>query len=101
MPRPRLCRRVASEPETTYFKPAGVPLRELEESIITVDEFEAIRLKDLEELEQEESATKMGISQPTFHRLILSARKKIADALVNGKAIKIEGGNFSLKGKND
>jgi predicted DNA-binding protein (UPF0251 family) len=96
MPRPRLCRRVKFEPETTYFKPAGIPLRKLEEVVLTVDEFEAIRLKDLEGLEQEEAAKKMNISQPTFFRLLDSARKKIADAIVNGKAIKIEGGSYKL-----
>ena len=93
MVRPRLCRRVRCNPEVTYFKPRGIPLRELEETILHVDEFEAVRLKDLEGLEQEECAKKMNISQPTFHRLVLSARKKITDAIVNGKAIKIEGGN--------
>lgn len=62
----------------------------LEESILAKDEFEAIRLKDLLNLEQTECAEKMNISQPTFHRLIVSARRKIADAIVNGKAIKIE-----------
>jgi predicted DNA-binding protein (UPF0251 family) len=96
MPRPRICRRVWFEPNVTYFKPAGIRMIDLEESILTVDEFEAIRLKDLEGLEQEECAKKMNISQPTFHRLILSARKKIADAIVNAKAIKIEGGNFKM-----
>jgi predicted DNA-binding protein (UPF0251 family) len=94
MPRPRLFRRVGFEPEVTYFKPAGIRMIDLEESILTVDEFEAVRLKDLEGMEQEEAAKKMSISQPTFHRLILSARKKIADAIVNGKAIRIEGGNY-------
>ena len=96
MPRPRLFRRVSFEPNATYFKPAGISLIELEESILTVDEFEAIRLKDLLGLDQEEAAKKMNISQPTFHRLVLAARKKIADAIVNGKAIKIEGGNFKM-----
>lgn len=96
MPRPRLCRRVGFEPGVTYFKPRGIPISELEESRLTVDEFEAVRLKDLEGLEQEEAAKKMNISQPTFHRLVLSARKKIADAIVNGKAIKIEGGNYKM-----
>lgn len=66
----------------------------LEETVLTVDEFEAVRLKDLEGLEQEEAARKMRISQPTFHRLLIDARKKIADAIVNGKAVKIEGGNY-------
>jgi uncharacterized protein len=99
MVRPRLCRRVGFNPNITYFKPRGVPLRELEEVILPVDEYEAVRLKDLEGLEQEECAKKMNISQPTFHRLVLSARKKIADSIVNGKALKIEGGNFKVMAK--
>ena len=97
MVRPRLCRRVCSNPNITYFKPRGIPLMELEEVILAVDEFEAVRLKDLEGLEQEDCAKKMNISQPTFHRLVLSARKKIADAIINGKAIRIEGGNFKIR----
>ena len=71
-------------------------MRYLKEVVLTVDGFEAIRLKDLECLEQEECARKMNISQPTFHRLISSARKIIADAIVNGKAIKIEGGSYNI-----
>jgi len=94
MVRPRLCRRVRFNPDITYFKPRGIPLRKLQEVILAIDEFEAVRLKDLEGLEQENCAKKMNISQPTFHRLVLSARKKIAGAIINGKAIKIEGGNF-------
>ena len=94
MPRPRLCRRVGLQPNVTYFKPAGIRARELDEAVLTVDEFEAVRLKDLIGLEQEDAAKRMNISQPTFHRLTLSARKTIADAIVNGKAIRIEGGNF-------
>jgi len=95
MVRPRLCRRIKFNPNITYFKPKGVPMVQLEEVILHVDEFEAVRLKDLEGLEQNECAKKMKISQPTFNRLILSARKKIADAIIKGKAIKIEWGNFS------
>lgn len=98
MPRPRLCRRVCFEPGVTYFKPAGIPIVDLEESTLTIDEFEAVRLKDLEGLEQEKAAEMMNISQPTFHRMISSARKKIADAIVNGKAIRIEGGVFQMAG---
>jgi len=94
MVRPKLCRKVRFNPNVTYFKPRGIPLTELEEIIINIDELEAIRLKDLKNLEQEECAKMMKISQPTFHRLILSARKKISDAIVNGKSIKIEGGNY-------
>jgi len=89
-------RRVFCNPEFTYFKPAGARLSELEEIILTVDEFEAIRLKDHEDLEQTQAAEKMGISQPTFQRIYESARKKIADAIVNGKAIRIEGGNYKI-----
>ena len=96
MVRPRRCRRVWFEPNITYFKPARVPMRNLKEVIITVDEFESIRLKDLEGLDQIKAAKKMNISQPTFFRLLDSARKKIADAIINGKAIKIEGGNYKL-----
>jgi len=90
------CRRVAFVPGVTFFKPAGIPLRDLEEIQLTVEEAEAIRLKDLEGLEQEECAEKMNISRPTFQRVLYSARQKIADALLNGKAIRIEGGNFEV-----
>ena len=96
MARPFKCRRVAFVPGVTFFKPAGIPLRALEESRLTVEEAEAIRLKDLEGLEQEEGAEKMNISRPTFQRVLASARQKIADALLNGKAIRIEGGNFEM-----
>jgi predicted DNA-binding protein (UPF0251 family) len=87
---------VCFEPGITYFKPAGVPMIDLEEINLTVDEFEAIRLKDVDGLEQEQSAQRMNISQPTFHRLYLEARKKIADVIINGKALKIEGGTYEI-----
>lgn len=96
MPRPRHCRQVCFQPGITYFKPAMVPITGLEEVILTVDEFEAIRLKDADGLEQEQSAKRMNISQPTFHRLYLEARRKIADVIVNGKALRIEGGNYEI-----
>jgi predicted DNA-binding protein (UPF0251 family) len=96
MSRPRICRRVYFEPNVTYFKPAGIRLVDLEEMVWSVDEFEAVRLKDLLQLDQETAARKMKISQPTFHRLVTSARKKIADAIINGKAIRIGGGNFKM-----
>ena len=98
MPRPRLCRRVGRMPDVAYFKPAGIPKKDLDETVLGVDEYEAVRLKDLLGLGQEEAAQQMGISQPTFHRLVLGARKKIADAIVNGKAIMIEGGDFRVTG---
>ena len=87
---------VVSIPEVTYFKPAGIPYRTLEEVRLSVEEAEAIRLKDLEGLEQEECAQRMNISRPTFHRVLVAARGKLADALLNGKAIRIEGGNFEM-----
>ena len=89
-------RRVAFIPEVTYFKPAGIPLRTLEEVCLSVEEAEAIRLNDLEGLEQEECAQRMNISRPTFHRVLGAGRRKLADALLNGKAIRIEGGNFEM-----
>ena len=98
MVRPRLCRRIGFQPDVTYFKPAGIRMIELQESVVAFDEFEAVRLKDLEEMEETEAAKKMNISQPTFNRLVRLARKKIADAIVNGKAIRIEGGNFKRTG---
>jgi len=97
MPRPPKCRRVKFFPKHTYFKPAGIPLRELKEEILTVEEIEALRLKDLEGLEQEECAQSMSISRPTFQRILVEARKKVAKALIYGKAIRIEGGTFILE----
>ena len=96
MPRPPKCRRVAFVPNITYYKPAGVPLRILDEVVLSVEEAEAIRLKDLKTLEQEECARKMNISRPTFQRVLASGRQKIADALYDGKAIRIEGGSFEM-----
>ena len=96
MPRPVKWRRVGFLPEVTYFKPAGIPLRMIEEVPLSIEELEAIRLKDREGLQQEECAQRMHISRPTFHRVLESARSKIADALINGKAIHIEGGNFKM-----
>ncbi|MBT3690657.1 DUF134 domain-containing protein [Candidatus Woesearchaeota archaeon] len=90
MPRPRRQRRISFEPDVTYFKPAGVRKSELEIVNLNLDELEALRLKNLKNLDQEQAAKEMKISQPTFHRLLLEARKKITDALVNGKALKIE-----------
>lgn len=96
MGRRQLWRKVSSIPLITYFKPAGVRLAELEEVKLLVEEAEAIRLKDLEGLEQEECAQKMSVSRSTFSRVLDSARQKIADALLNGKGIRIEGGNFEM-----
>ena len=96
MPRPVNQRIVAQMPSVVYFKPRGVPMSCLEQTVLTVDEFEAIRLAYLEGLYQADAAEKMSVSRQTFGRIIDSANKKIADALVNGKAIKIEGGHINI-----
>ena len=83
MARLRRRRHVYNQVNFDYFKPIGVPLRELKEINLNVEELEAIRFKDYEEIEQTEAADKMHISQPTFHRMLKEARKKIADALIN------------------
>ncbi|OHE59453.1 MAG: hypothetical protein A2Z47_08635 [Thermodesulfovibrio sp. RBG_19FT_COMBO_42_12] len=99
MARPKCKRLVTGLPEANYFKPRGIPLYQLEEIVLTVDEFEAIKLADSEGLYHEEAAEKMGISRQTFGRVIESARKKVAQALTKGKALKIEGGMFQMVAK--
>ena len=89
MPRPRLCRKIMFDPKITYFKPQGVPMRHLEMIELTTEEVEALRLKNIKELDQVECAKKMNTSQSTFQRILSSAYKKISEALINGKAIKI------------
>ncbi len=96
MPGRRRCRRVGFQPAFTSFGPAAAGMTAPDEAILSVDEFEAVRLKDLEGLDQSECAEMMEISQPTFHRLVISARRKIADALTHGKTIKIQGGHYRL-----
>jgi predicted DNA-binding protein (UPF0251 family) len=90
--RPCRCRRIRCKPDTNYFKPRGIPLDILEEVNLGLDELEAIRLADFDGLYQEDAAKKMDISRQTFGNIINSAHKKIADVLLNAKALKIEGG---------
>jgi uncharacterized protein len=92
MSRPCRCRKIRCSPDTNYFKPRGIPLYLLEEVNLALDELEAIRLADFEGLYQEDAAKKMDISRQTFGNIINSAHKKIADVLLNAKALKIEGG---------
>ena len=92
MPRPHCPRRIAGQPAASVFKPAGVPTRLLDEVVMTLDEFEALRLADLERLYHERAAEQMRVSRPTFSRIIDAAHAKVADALVHGKALRIEGG---------
>lgn len=92
MPRPPCCRRIAAGPAVAVFKPAGIPTRELRQVAMTLDEYEALRLADLEGLYQADAAEAMGVSRPTFGRILESARRKVADALTHGSALLIEGG---------
>jgi predicted DNA-binding protein (UPF0251 family) len=96
MVRPRKNRFVKFDPEVSYFKPRGIPMQNLDEVCLKVDEGEALRLADLLGMSQEESGRRMGVSRATFGRIIQKARKKVADALINGKAINIEGGNYKV-----
>lgn len=96
MGRHRMWRKVDYLPQVTYFKPAGIPLATLGEVNLLVEEAEAIRLKDLSGLEQGECAHKMSVSRTTFSRILDSARQKVADAILNGRAIRIEGGDFEM-----
>jgi predicted DNA-binding protein (UPF0251 family) len=84
-------------PTAHYFKPRGIPLAALEEVVLGVDELEALRLADLQGQYQEEAAEQMKVSRQTFGRIIESARRKVAEALVEGKALRIEGGEFEMK----
>lgn len=92
MPRPRKLRTVQGDVPVCYYKPQGIPMRELREAVLSLDALEALRLADAEGLDQTEAAARMGISRPTFSRLLGEAREIVAQALVNGWALRIEGG---------
>ncbi len=94
--RPQKDRIVAFNPDVSYFKPRGIPLMDLEEVRLTVDECEALRLSDLLDLSHEDGGKQMGVSRATFGRILQNARRTVADALINGKAINIEGGNYKM-----
>jgi predicted DNA-binding protein (UPF0251 family) len=94
--RPTKWRRVGFIPEIQYFVPYEIEPDGMQENILRIEELEALRLKDLEGLEQESCATQMEVSRQTFQRILNSAREKVADSLINGKAIRIEGGNYTL-----
>ena len=96
MVRPRRTRRIFFQPDVTYFKPAGIPMLHLKETVLSFDELEAIRLVDSEGMEQSKAGKKMKISQSTLSRLLREGRKKLADAIIQGNAIKIQGGNFKM-----
>jgi len=96
MSKPKKDRRVESPPTVVYFKPQGIPMVQLAQVVLHVDEYEAVRLVDREKLDQEQAAERMGVSRATCARILESAHHKIAEALVEGKAIRIEGGSFVL-----
>lgn len=90
MPRPRKRRCLRFQPNVYYFKPRGIPLRFLEEVTLLPDELEALKLHELDGLDQTGAARKMKISQPTFARTLAQAYQKMAQALIKGQAIRIE-----------
>jgi len=96
MPRPCCCRRIDAQPRCVFFKPAGVPATDLDEVLMGVDELEAIRLADVEGLCQADGAERMNVSRPTFGRILEAAHRKAADALIAGKALRIEGGVIEM-----
>ena len=99
MPRPCCLRHIGCKPVAGLFKPAGIPACALEQVTLTLDEVEALRLADLNGLYQEQAAKQMKISRPTFSRIIEEARRKVADALIHGKALRLEGGAVRIKGE--
>ncbi|MFY9944172.1 MAG: DUF134 domain-containing protein [Desulfobacterales bacterium] len=96
MVRPQKNRIVAFNPSISYFKPRGIPMIDLEEVRLTVDEREAIRLADLLGMSHEEAGRQMGVSRATFGRIVQNARRAVADALISGKAINVEGGRYTI-----
>ena len=101
MPRPRKCRRVGQFPRHNFYKPNGVPFHDLVGINLPVEGFEALRLADAKGLEHTEAAAMMGISRPTFSRILSEARRTVATALTNGWAISIDGGDFELAAAED
>ncbi|MFH0783343.1 MAG: DUF134 domain-containing protein [Pseudomonadota bacterium] len=98
MPRPKCCRQVGAIPYKTCFQPEGVTSSSCpEEVLLNLDEYESLRLADLEGLYQEQAASRMKVSRQTFGRIVEAARRKVADVLVNGKTLRIEGGPVSIK----
>ncbi|MBF0505946.1 MAG: DUF134 domain-containing protein [Nitrospirae bacterium] len=90
MSRPRKCRHIKCKIDAYYFKPRGIPLVDLEDVILSSDELEAIRLADYEGLYHEKAAAEMQVSRATFGRILKQGRKKVAEALIMGKALKID-----------
>ncbi len=99
MPRPHKKRLISAMPRYTYFKPTGIPMPLLEEIVLTVDELEAMRLKNIEKLEQHDCAARMNVAQSTLQRILVSAHEKVSRAIIEGKALRIHGGSYALQGE--
>jgi predicted DNA-binding protein (UPF0251 family) len=99
MARPKCPRHVNGLPFNNHFKPKGIPMSALKEVVLTVDEFEALRLADYEGLYHQQAAKEMNVSRQTFGRIMESAHKKVADVIIHGRALKIEGGVFKTTEK--
>ncbi|OIP93608.1 MAG: hypothetical protein AUK55_08045 [Syntrophobacteraceae bacterium CG2_30_61_12] len=98
MSRPRKCRRILGTPRVTYFKPQGIPMTELDEVVLSYEGHEALRFADLEGLGQEEAAQSMGVSRHTFGRILADARRVVAQAVIHGMALRIQGGDYVVAG---
>ena len=98
MPRPRKARFVQGGPMANVFRPQGIPARDMEEVTLPIEGLEALRLSDLEKLDQETAAAHMNVSRQTFGRVLGEARQMVAEALVMGKMIRIQGGSYTLPG---
>ncbi|MFH1058997.1 MAG: DUF134 domain-containing protein [Pseudomonadota bacterium] len=96
MPRPRKCRLVSARPLVNYFKPRGIPMHDLQEVRLSLEGHEALRLADLDGLCRDEAAARMGVSRQTFSRVLVEARRAVAEAVVGGRALYIEGGAYRL-----
>ena len=106
MPRPCKCRRVERFPHAVFFKPAGIPLTELDELCLSVEGLEALRLADAEGLSMDDAAVRMGVSRHSFGRILRRARRTVAEVLSRGVALRIDGGSYRLdeaggSGEND
>ena len=101
MARPHKFLQINCSPAAGYFKPAGIPLRDLDEVVLRMDELEAMRLTDLEGLYQQEAAERMGVSRQTIGNIVNSAHAKVADALLNGKALRIDEGDPPRQARQD
>jgi predicted DNA-binding protein (UPF0251 family)/predicted Fe-Mo cluster-binding NifX family protein len=99
MARPKKCRHITEYPKACYFKPQGIPIYELTESYLSLEGIEAIRLADYQGLNHEQSARLMKISRHTFGRILTTARRTMAQTIIEGQALRIEGGNVAIRNK--